>query len=449
MEILQAIWNSLTIPNERLIEILSYFLVFIEVTLSMFLFITILNIESSKKQKFLFVIGSSIFSILSRLFIPYPYDTLLNILVMGTLIKFLFNTNLLRTIIAIIIPYFILILYEALFSQLYLSMFHITIDTLAIIPIYRLSFALMGNFCILVVFLLSKYTKFNITIFTNMNRKSKYILLTNFSVGIIILVSQGILTTYYSEHLPSSFIIIHLLSIFIYFMISIYSVFKTTQLQKANEDIENLQLYNKTLDILLDNIRAFKHDFNNIVQAFGGYIGTEDMAGLKKYYTDLMGDCNCVNNLTSLNPNVINNPSIFNILASKYHKAEEKGITINLEVFIDLNKLNMKTYEFTRVLGILLDNSIEASQECEEKIINVVIRPDFNIKRQLLIVENTYMDKNIDTEKIFEKSYTTKKNNTGLGLWEVRQILKKNSNLNLYTAKDEKYFKQQLEIYSN
>ena len=35
----------------------------------------------------------------------------------------------------------------------------------------------------------------------------------------------------------------------------------------------------------------------------------------------------------------------------------------------------------------------------------------------------------------------------GLGLWEVRKILNKNNNLNLFTSKDNKFFKQQLEIY--
>ena len=47
---------------------------------------------------------------------------------------------------------------------------------------------------------------------------------------------------------------------------------------------------------------------------------------------------------------------------------------MNINVFIDLNKLNMKIYEFTRILGILLDNAIEATAECNEKIINVIIR---------------------------------------------------------------------------
>ena len=50
--------------------------------------------------------------------------------------------------------------------------------------------------------------------------------------------------------------------------------------------------------------------------------------------------------------------------------------------------------------------------------------------------------------EIFEKKYSTKPGNSGLGLWEVRQILKKNNNLNLFTTKSNKLFKQQLEIYS-
>ena len=121
---------------------------------------------------------------------------------------------------------------------------------------------------------------------------------------------------------------------------------------------------------------------------------------------------------------------------------------MSVEVFMDLNTINMKIYEFTRILGILLDNAIEAADECDEKNVYVHIRNDKRHNRQLLIVENTYKDKNINTDKIYEKNYSTKPQNTGLGLWEVRQLLKRNNNLNLYTTKTERLFKQQLEIYN-
>ena len=107
----------------------------------------------------------------------------------------------------------------------------------------------------------------------------------------------------------------------------------------------------------------------------------------------------------------------------------------------------MKIYEFARILGILLDNAIEASSDCEEKIINLTFRDDVRHSRQLIIVENTYNNKEINMDKIFEKGVTEKDNHTGLGLWEVRKIIKKNNNINLFTSKNEKFFSQQLEIY--
>ncbi len=156
-----------------------------------------------------------------------------------------------------------------------------------------------------------------------------------------------------------------------------------------------------------------------------GYVATNDMNGLKTYYSQLLDDCQKVNNLYTLSPEVINNPAIYSLLASKYHKADELGIKIHLDVFLNLNELNMKIYEFTRVLGILMDNAIEATNECDEKIINVEIRKEANRNRQILVVENTYMEKDIDIDIIFEKGYSSKPNNTGLGLWEVREIMKK------------------------
>ena len=114
---------------------------------------------------------------------------------------------------------------------------------------------------------------------------------------------------------------------------------------------------------------------------------------------------------------------------------------------LDLSTLKMKIYEFARILGILLDNAIEANSECDEKIINITFRNDPKNNRQLIKIENAYSNKEVDTERIFEKGISEKENHTGLGLWEVRKIIKKNNNINLFTSKTDKFFSQQLELY--
>ena len=196
-----------------------------------------------------------------------------------------------------------------------------------------------------------------------------------------------------------------------------------------------------------DSVRGFKHDFDNIVTTIGGYIKTNDMDGLKSYYSQLEEDCSKVNNLYVLDPDIINNPGVYNLITAKYNEALEKGIKVNLTVLLDLNDLHMKIYEFARILGILLDNAIDAASECDEKILNIVFRNESKNNRNIILIENTYKDKDVDIEQIFNKGVSGKQNHTGLGLWEIRQILKKNNNVNLYTNKNEKYFSQQLEIY--
>ena len=84
-----------------------------------------------------------------------------------------------------------------------------------------------------------------------------------------------------------------------------------------------------------------------------------------------------------------------------------------------------------------------------EKIINIIIRKESKANRSSFTIENTYSNKDVNIDKIFDKGCTSKTTtNHGLGLWEVRKLLKKNTNLNLYTSKDTMLFKQQLEIYN-
>ena len=80
---------------------------------------------------------------------------------------------------------------------------------------------------------------------------------------------QRYLSNYYSDDIPVILISISTLTLLIYFCISMYSLIRTTKLEITEQSLEEAQLYNKSLKILHDNVRALKHDFSNIVQAIG------------------------------------------------------------------------------------------------------------------------------------------------------------------------------------
>jgi len=449
MEIIQTIWTALITPNANLCNIIIAPLSIIEILVGMLLFTTLLDIKATKKQKTLYVILISIWTMIANYLIPKPYGTYLNMLIAPIAVYFIFKGTIIKSIASMLIVLVTATIFETIIGKIYFSLLSIPYNIVASVPIYRISLALLIYLCMFFVYKAARKFNFQITLknikITQIS--NKILLLLNFVLGIIATSTQAYLMALYGYILPIPIVIATTLSLISYFIISIYSLLKASKLEITTENLEESKLYNKTLELLHDNTKAFKHDFNNIIQALGGYIDANDIEGLKKYYKDLNKECIETNNLSALSPKVINNPAIYSILASKYYEADKYDIKINLDIFLDLNTLNMKTYQFTRILGILLDNAIEASKECDEKIINVSIRNDNKVNRQLLIIENTYSNKDVDTEKIFEKGFTSKPTNTGVGLWEVRQILKKNKNLNLFTSKDDKYFKQQLEIY--
>lgn len=450
MQIFQTIWTAMTTQNDIALSIIFFLLSFIEASVSMLLFTTIFDMKSSRKSKIIYVFLVAIVGSIIRIFIPDPFGSFINILFILCSIKFVFKASWLKALLSEFVMIALSTVLELFMFKFYQTVLNIPYDNVMTFPIYRILFTLSIYLCIYILYRIIRYFKFNIKL-ENMTRKNKVLFVINTLLGILAIGTQFYLIVFYSDKLPIYITITSILSLLAYFVISFYSLLSTDKLDTTTRDLEEAQLYNKTLTILHDSIRGFKHDFHNIVQSIGGYADRGDLEGLRVYYRQLLQDCGRTNNLTALNPEVINNPAIYNVLATKYHKADEIGVQINLGIFINLNEIekHMKIYEFTRILGILLDNAIEAAAECENKIIHVSFRKEQNRRRLLVIIDNTYKNKDINVDKIYEKDFSTKskETNSGLGLWEVRQILKKNNNLNLFTTKSEEFFSQQFEIY--
>lgn len=449
MNILQMIWSALTVPNEPLINVLLIPLGYLDAYVGMSYFSSILNIDCSKKRKILYIliygtIGNLISSIASRS--PAVY---INLFIWPLLIFFILKASILKSILAEIITMVTTSTLDFVFAQISQNVLNIPFNIIVTIPIYRILIAISIYLTIFILAKIVNYFKVNIYIFDNMSLKTKIMLLVNLLLILLVLAMQFYLIAFYSNTLPFYISLFSTIGLIAYFIVSIYNLISTSKLAYTTRELENTQNELHTFKILHEQVRSFKHDFDNMVNSIGGYVINEDIPGLKRYYNELLEECNKTNNLYALSPEVINHPAVYHLLATKYYEADQQNVQINLHVFLDLNEIEkrMKIYEFTRILGILLDNAIEAAKECKKKIINVTFRKDNSNNMIAVIIQNTYTNKDVDTEKIYQKGESSKKNHSGLGLWKVREILMHNNNLNLFTTKDNEFFTQQFEIY--
>ena len=447
MDMLNSIWMAVSTPNEKLVEIICILFLFIEVPLSFSLITTVFNISCTKKQKKIYLSVTAFLALLGLVIIPWPFNIILNYISAFIIIFFIFKAGFIKTLIASLFPSIVFNLIGNLIFNPYLTFFNISYEEATTTPIYRVPFSILMYLVVFLFILLFKCKNIKIKILDNFDQKNKFIIILNFIFALFYIIMQCILTINYIDILPVTFTFFSFVCLLIYFGLSFFSLAKVISLVNTTQKLESAEEYNKTLHILHDSVRGFKHDFDNIVTTIGGYIKTNDMKGLENYYSQLEEDCQKVNNLYILNPDIVNNPGIYNLLTTKYGEADEKGIKVNLTFLLDLNDLHMKVYEFARILGILLDNAIEAASECDEKILNIDFRNDTRNNRNIILIENTYKNKDVNINEIFNKGVSGKENHTGLGLWEIRQILKKNNNVNLHTSKNDMYFSQQLEIY--
>lgn len=269
MEIFQTIWTALTTPNRWLTNIIITPLTFLEATVSMLLFTTVLNLSATKKRKLFFVV-LSLWSIILNIILPKQIASIINMILLPIFIYFVFHTTVLKAILSEVIPTICIVLVESLISKFFFVIFNMSYETALSTPLFRLAIMISVYTLIFVIYLIYKKLKFSKLVIPDIfDRKSKILLICNFILALISMGAQIYLITFYNDKLPFMIVLLSLISLVSYFVISIFSLIRTTQLEITTRDLEQTKQYNRTLSILHDNIRAFRHDFQNIVQTIG------------------------------------------------------------------------------------------------------------------------------------------------------------------------------------
>lgn len=430
--------------NIILTKIVSIFIALLEVEISKTFLIYAFKLELTKRKAWLFFCICYPLQVLSIIFMPIIAFPIVNLYITFMCLFLFFKNNFTHNFFILLIPLSLFQVIKLFFVFIIAFVLNASPLVLMQIPIIR-PIIIFPTYCIIFA-ILSHLKKFDIAnkLSCNLNRTNKIIInIFSFLCLIFVFINNYLLLLDFS----TSVLIFLLLNISLISILMLL-IFKTLDLHKTEIILDCEKKSYACLANSYDGIRSFKHDFSNIMQSIGGYLMTDDLEGLKIYYSSIFKDCEELKKLSLFNKDVLNSPPVLSLITEKYYKAKNLGIDFNIEVFVDLNSLNINIYDFTRILGIFLDNSIEAANLSTQKIINIIISKDTRNKFDSLVIENSYeQDTCIDTNKIFEKNYSTKPKNTGLGLWKVKNILKKYDNIFLNTKVTDNSFRHQLKIY--
>ncbi|MBM6507776.1 MULTISPECIES: quorum-sensing sensor histidine kinase AgrC [Staphylococcus] len=239
------------------------------------------------------------------------------------------------------------------------------------------------------------------------------------------------------------------LIIFLSIIIFILSMFTLREMRyKRNlQEIETYYEYTLKIESINNEMRKFRHDYVNILSTMSEFIREDDMPGLRQYFNEQIVPMKDNLQTRSLKLNGIEKLKVREIkglITTKILQAQEKEIAISIEVPDNIERIDMNTIELSRIIGITLDNAIEASEPLDDSLIRIAF---FKEEESVtLIIMNKCDDDIPRVHELFEEGFSTKGKNRGLGLSTLKEITDNNENVLLDTVIENGFFVQKIEI---
>lgn len=375
-------------------------------------------------------------------------NTIIGILILVIIMKFTLNMKILKAILTSILYYVIQGITEILSFAILNAFLEIDIELFLTANKELLMFLIVQTILNFIVITLlnikSYYNKVFKQVFDDLSIKNIKMLII---MIIAYIIPQVVIFAINHYSYSNSLLIVNTIQIILVSCL-IFLYFKSViNKEKLEAELYTTELHNKTLIEIVDGVRTLKHDYGNIIQALNGYVVTKKYDRLHEYVDSLLKEFGSVNNISAIDPKIFNEPAIYGVVGAKYFYATEHDITFEIEVTSNIKNISFSKPELSRILGILLDNAIEATQKAEKKYIKLEI--SFNDKKYADVVRiiNTYDTSiEIDLDEIYEKGISSKEVKSGIGLWEVKKLVNKNKHSQIYATIEKNKFVQNLII---
>lgn len=187
---------------------------------------------------------------------------------------------------------------------------------------------------------------------------------------------------------------------------------------KVERELQMHKMYDNSFASLIATMRKKQHEFHNHLQAIVGMhymlkTYEELVEEQQKYVGTLLHENKFYGLLSS------NWPVLAGFLYSKFLEADAKGIGIKYTLGVELEMCRIPEFVMIEILGILLDNAIEAVEKIENPMIyvRVVKEESFSVQVANTIEDMTYGN----VMRLFDEGYSSKKGHQGLGLHKIAE----------------------------
>ena len=393
-------------------------------------------------KKIIFFVIMCVYAIVSFFFISNQYRFLIFLIVSTLTMKYLLNINDRKVILYSFNTEVLLSI-----SEILISFFLVIFGINSVDIVNNYAYNLLVNILVsLLSVLLITIPFVNKIVNNTLNLFEKNRKLMNYFY-IILIVIYLIVSKNGLEFILKSNYYINIL--FMFSIVGIIIIILNNESKYDNLKEKNRQMLNYVTkyEKIITAQGKTNHEFKNQLMVIKGYAQMHSDK-IIEYIDEIVEDSNKAGSSYLISQlNNFPDGGIKGLLYYKLSIMEDEKIkySINVEkgVKSSLKKLSTNNYKnITKILGVLLDNAIDASKKSKTKKINISVIKD---KKNIVFkIYNTYKGK-IDIEKI-GTGYSSKGKGHGYGLRLVKDIINENKVFDISHNLEDNYFVSSLYI---
>lgn len=223
-------------------------------------------------------------------------------------------------------------------------------------------------------------------------------------------------------------VLVLLIIIFSAMLMSYYKakISKQKTVAKYDKMLEFIKIYETEIETQRVNNHEIKNQFTTIKSMMLDGVSSE---GIVAYIDEIYGDIRKINNQEYAKLTYLPANGIKGLLYFKIDEAKTKGINVSVNISSKITNsiittLDIKEFKnLGKLLGVFIDNAIEASIKTPEKAIGIEMYTTGNGVE--IIMSNTFSG--IIDEKVGKEKYSTKGKHRGHGLLLANNIIEQNS----------------------
>ncbi len=210
--------------------------------------------------------------------------------------------------------------------------------------------------------------------------------------------------------------------------------------------LQQQDVYIKTLEGMQEEMRRFRHDYKNMMSGLYLTAREGELAKTHCFIQEMTEDFDSQIGDRIRQMGQLGNvcmTEVKGLLLTKLVQMQRDGTVCELEVMHPFRGTRCRITDLCRCLGILIDNAMEEVRGREDARVHIMISSQggyttFRVKNRLYHT--------VDVHEIWQRGYSTKGADRGLGLASYRKILAGYEDVLPATAVQEGYFIQEFKV---